>query len=55
MVDYSEHRIKLNQLLKQLDRELLKNENDQAKDTCMHIQVEAKLLTNAVLVLGQPQ
>lgn len=48
MIDYALHRIKLNQLMKRSQQQLLKNDPYAAYDTALEIMAEAKLYMNAI-------
>lgn len=51
MIDYAPHKIHMTYLLKRLGNHLLRHQVQEAKETCLLIQTEAKLLTNAVNLL----
>ena len=48
MVDYALHRIKINQLMKESQKQLLKNQLEDALETALQVMVESKLYVNAI-------
>lgn len=48
MIDYALHRIKINQLMKESQKQLLKNQLEDALETALQVMVESKLYVNAI-------
>ncbi len=48
MIDYALHRIKINQLMKESQKHLLKNEFNDAYETALQVLAESKLYANAI-------